>query len=196
MHTKVHKEVFQRSKHTLKDVVKAFSASRTFARGYAKTAEVDKALRKLSSKIALEDAEALSGHWDRELEGTVDYHALAVWLHAGADQDELVARFAHQLTLVSPRAVADGLEQAATRGGKITEKKFVGAMVAELGVVMSRCELRAVFAALDTEQVGPPGNAPLPLHLLTSRHTNPLLRSSGASLWSMHRRFKKVGPWH
>jgi len=39
------------------------------------------------------------------------------------------------------------------RGDKIPEKRFVAAMVGDLGVVMARCELRAVFAGLDTEQV-------------------------------------------
>ena len=91
-----------RSKYKLKDVVKAFSSSRTFARGYAKTAEVDKALRKLSSKVTAEDAETLSGHWDRDSEGAVDFHAFAVWLYAGAEMDDLTARFANQVRRALP----------------------------------------------------------------------------------------------
>lgn len=89
LHSKMHKEVFKRSKLRLKDLIKLFSLSKSFAEGYVRNGEFDKIVKKMYTKISSKEIEMLVDYWDRDKEGTVDYYSFCVWLHTGNLPDEV-----------------------------------------------------------------------------------------------------------
>ena len=89
IHAKLQKEIFKRSKLRLKDFIKLFSVSKTYSKGYVRNSECQNILRKVSSKISEKDCEVIIAYWDTDKEGTVDYQSLAVWLHTGAEPEEV-----------------------------------------------------------------------------------------------------------
>ena len=88
-HLKLQKVIFRRSKMKLKDLLKLFSTSKTFSKGYVRNSEFQTILRKISSKISVKDVEILIAHLDIDKEGTIDFNYFAVWLHTGIVQDEV-----------------------------------------------------------------------------------------------------------
>ena len=58
----------------MKDVIKAFSSSKTFAKGYVRISEFDKTLRKLYAKAGTKDVEILTAYWDKDKEGILIPH--------------------------------------------------------------------------------------------------------------------------
>ena len=84
--------------------------------------------------------------------GTIDYHAFATWLHVGNDPNKLTKRFVHQMGLLGVRPMEDAFEKL--NKTKITENNFGDLMIESFGPVMSKCELRALFSALDLEERG------------------------------------------
>lgn len=76
-----------------KDVIKQFSTSKTFGKGYVRNSEFQNIIRKLTPKLSTRDVEALIEYWDPDKEGTVDFHSFAVWAHTGHVQDEVRTLF-------------------------------------------------------------------------------------------------------
>ena len=89
VHAKLQKEIFKRTKLRLKDFIKLFSVSKTYGKGYVRNSEFQNVLRKVSSKISVKDVDILTTYWDVEKEGTIDFHAFAVWLHTGNVPEEV-----------------------------------------------------------------------------------------------------------
>ena len=155
LHTKLHKEIFVRAKNKLKDVIKAFSSSKTFAKGYVRATEFDKVVRgKLYTKMTVKEMEMLTVYWDRDKEGTIDYHAFALWLNVGNETESITARFLHQMSLLDNHDINDGFEKATTRGDKLNEKGFTDVLLNTFGLLLSRCEVRALYGQLDSDQIG------------------------------------------
>ena len=153
--TKLHKEIVVKARNKLKDVTKAFSSSKTFAKGYVRSSEFDKVVRgKLYTKMTAKEMEMLTLYWDRDKEGTIDYHAFALWLNVGNETESITARFLHQMSLLDNHDIDDGLEKATTRGDKLNEKGFVDVLINTFGLLLSRCEVRALYAHLDSDQIG------------------------------------------
>lgn len=86
---KMQKEIFKRSKLRFTDLLKLFSTSKTYAKGFVRNSEFQNILRKISSKISVKDVETLVLYLDVEKEGTVDFNFFAVWLFTGMLSDEV-----------------------------------------------------------------------------------------------------------
>jgi hypothetical protein len=89
IHEKLSKEVFQRSKMKYRDLLKLFSSSKTFVKGYVRNSEFKVVMRKISSKMSTKAIEALTAYWDQDNEGTVDFNSFAVWAHTGSVKEEV-----------------------------------------------------------------------------------------------------------
>lgn len=93
IHLKLQKIIFKRSKMKLKDLLKLFSTSKTFSKGYVRNSEFQNILRKISSKISVKDIEILIAHLDTDKEGTIDFNYFSIWLYTGIVQDEVRETF-------------------------------------------------------------------------------------------------------
>lgn len=91
IHEKLSKEMFQRSKMKMKDLLKLFSSSKTYVKGYVRNSEFKVIMRKISSKMSSKAIEALTAYWDQDNEGTVDFNSFAIWAHTGSVKEEVSA---------------------------------------------------------------------------------------------------------
>lgn len=89
IHEKLSKEVFQRSKMKLKDLLKLFNSSKTFVKGYVRNSEFKIIMRKVSSKMSSKAIDTLTAYWDQDNEGTVDFYSFSVWAHTGSVKEEV-----------------------------------------------------------------------------------------------------------
>ena len=83
IHEKIRKEIFGRSKLKFTDLVKSFSTSKNYSKGFVRNSEFKSVVRKISSRIIVKDVDVLVSHWDTESEGTIDFQSFAVWAHTG-----------------------------------------------------------------------------------------------------------------
>jgi Ca2+-binding EF-hand superfamily protein len=89
IHEKIRKEIFGRSKLNFTDLVKSFSTSKNYSKGFVRNSEFKSVVRKISSRISSKDVDILVSYWDTENEGTIDFQSFAVWAHTGHAPDDV-----------------------------------------------------------------------------------------------------------
>lgn len=70
----------------------------------------------------------------------------------GNDSNKLKSRFVHQMGLLGVRPMEEAFDKMTKT--KINENNFGDLMIENFGLVMSKCELRALFSVLDVDERG------------------------------------------
>ena len=70
----------------------------------------------------------------------------------GNDPHKLKSRFVHQMGLLGVRPMEEAFDKMTKT--KINENNFGDLMIENFGLVMSKCELRALFSVLDVDERG------------------------------------------